>query len=87
MYNIYFISTCLSHWEKSEAGVEGSCPPPSRLFMGGKTPHPAPSSSPPYPHPPLITNQTKISYPKHSNKTNLRLNKNKKNSLKIYFYQ
>ena len=37
---------------------------------------------------PLATNQTKIPYPKplkHLNKTKLRLNESKNNSLKIYF--
>ena len=43
-----------------------------------------------FPPPPLATNQTKIPYPKplkvkHSNKSELRLNESKNNSLKIYF--
>ena len=53
--------------------------------MGGGDPT---SLAQPIPTLPFATNQTKIPYPKpikHSNKTKLRLNGSKNNSLKLYF--
>ena len=62
-------------FQRRTQGEAGPGLNPPREFRDGGT-------TPTYP---LATNQTKIPYPKHSNKTKLRLNESKKNSLKTRY--